>query len=573
MIFLFIITIANTDFWETEQQKDFEVILLDLENLKNNPIDLNTADLKDLVKIPFLKVADCLRIIGYREKFGLFESVDDLYKIGGLDKALIEEICPYVAVKIKPIKWKSLQNRLRIQKDIKESGSAEYYTKTTLDINDDKIFLITERDPYETSPIDYYSAGIVVDEGKRRFALGKYNLDFGSGVMLSSVGSFFQGVDFRMLTGERGIMPYTSVIENGGFFGAALSDSLFLDYCLFYSNQKLDGRVDTLGYAWSFDESGNHIDSSSIARKDRIREEIFGYNLQYYKNNIQLSQRTYWSDYEPPFVCKDSLTEFYGKNYWLGGMEIKYYAEQFLVFAEICRSFQNRLGGVFGWSGLMPYNFEFNLATKYFNPGFYAPKGIEAEKDYLGTYFDLTNCSRLIEAGTTLNIYTNNAADTSHYDLRLKFAKTLGIAETKIQFRWLYREIYKELSGSRVFLRIRPKKFLYLDLRLEDKYVYEDTLKNGIFGGIELGLETKVITTKIRYGIFDIDNYSARIYVYEPDLPGIVNNRMVYGKGNYGFIYLVLKPIKNIDIGIKYFAMEKDSLTQHISAHLDTKLK
>lgn len=572
MVLIFIITIINTYFWETEEQKDFEALLLDLENLKHNPIDINTADLNDLIKIPFLKVADCLRIIGHREKFGLFESVDDLYKIAGLDRALVEEIKPYVSVKIKPVKWKGIQNRLRAQKDINEAYSEEYYTRTTIDVNDYRVFLVTEKDPYEDSFLDYYSAGVVISEDKRKFALGKYNLDYGSGVMLSSVGSFFQSTEFRLLTQERGIIPYTSAIENGGFFGAALSDSLFLNYCLFYSHQKLDGRIDTAGYARSFDPSGDHVDSASIAHKDRIGEEIFGYNLEFHNNNIQLSQRTYWSEYEPPFVCEDSMTGFYGRNYWLTGIETKYYAEQFLVFAEFCRSFQNRVGGLFGWTGLLPYNFEFNLATKYFNPGFYAPKGVEAEKDYLGAYFVLGNSSRFINASTALNIYTDNSADSSNYDLRLNLSRQLGIAKTEIQFRWLYQETNKELSSSRIFLRIKPKRFLYLDLRLADKYIYEDTLKNGIFGSIELGLETKIINAKFRYGIFDTDSYNARVYVYEPDLPGIINNRTLYGKGNYGFVYLSFKPVKAIKISFKYFAIDKDSLNQRIGVQLDTKI-
>ncbi|MGB9720673.1 MAG: ComEA family DNA-binding protein [bacterium] len=572
MIFFLIITVVNTDFFETEQQKDFEIILLELENLKNNPVDLNTANLQELAKIPFLKVTDCLRIIGYREKYGLFESVDDLLIIKGLDPGLIELIKPYVAVKTKPMKWKGVQNRVRFQKTLQNDKSEEYYSRTTVDVNDYRIFLVTEKDPYETSILDYYSAGILIDEGKRRFALGNYNLDFGSGVMLSSIGSFFQGVDFRMLTSERGIIPYTSAIENGGFFGAALSDTIFLNYCLFYSNQKLDGRIDTSGYARSFDQSGNHIDSASIAHRDRIREEIFGYNLRYKISDIQLSQRTYWAGYEPAFVCVDSMTGFYGKKYWLSGVEAKYYAEQFVIFAEIVRSFQNRLGSVFGWSGLLPYNFEFNIASKYFNPGFYAPKGAEAEKDYLGAYFDLSNHSRLIDAGTTINIHTNNDADTNNYDIRLNFGKTLGITEAKIQFHWLYQEDHKELSGSKVFVRIKPRKFFYLDLRLEDKYSYEDILRKGIFGGIELGLETKIVSVKTRYGMFETDAYSTRIYVYEPDLPGIINNRMVYGKGSYGFILLGIRPVKKINISLKYLAMSKDSMICHIGTQVDIKL-
>lgn len=571
MTVFFIFATLNQNFFEIEQEKDLETILFELEQLKNNPIDINTADLQQLSKIPFLKIPDCLKIIGYREKYGLYESIDDLLKIKGIDKGLVDLIRPYISVKVKPVKWKGLESRIRTQKDLNKSRSEEYYTRTIFAINDYKLFVVTEKDPYELSLLDYYSTGILIEEEKRKFAIGNFNLDFGSGAMLSSTGSFFQSTDFRILTRERGIIPYTSTSENGGFFGTAISDSLFLNYCLFYSNLKLDGRIDTSGYARSFDPSGNHIDSASIARKDRIREEIFGYNIIYKKENLQLSQSSYWSNYDPAFVGSDSTTDFYGRSYFLSGLGCKYNGDGFILFSEFVRSFQNRLGIIFGWSGILPYNFDFNLAGKYFNPGFYAPKGAEAENDYVGLYFELNNHSYIIDAGTALNIYTNNQADTNNYDLRLNIGKNFGIAEIRLKFRWLYREENKELTGSRVFLRLKPKKFFYLDIRLEDRYAYEDILKNGLFGGIEFGLELKSASIKTRFGEFDTDSYSTRIYVYEPDLPGIINNRMLYGKGRYGFLYLGLKPLKNINLFLKYSVIEKDSITNHIGAQIETK--
>ncbi len=571
-IFIFLLfSTLNQELFEIEQEKDFESILDELENLKNNPIDLNTANLIELAKIPFLKPADCFKIIGHREIFGKFETVDDLLKIKGFDRAFVDLIRPYVTVKMKPIKWKGVQSRFRFQKEAGKNGSEEYYTKNIFAINDYKIFLVTEKDPYESSFLDYYSTGVLIDEGKRKFALGNYNLDFGSGIILSSTGTFFQGTDFRLLTREHGLMPYTSTMENGGFFGAALSDTLFINYALFYSNQKLDGRVDTSGYARSFDPSGDHTDSASRAHKDRIREEMLGYNIRYTVENILLSQTTYWSGYEPSFCCSDSTIDFYGKSYFMSGFNLNYYTDRFILFAEIARSFQNRLGSVFGWVGLLPYNFEFNLAGKYFNPGFYAPKGAEADEDYIGLYFDLNNNSHIIDAGTTINIYTDNQADTNRYDFRLNLGKRVSLAEININLRWLYRENCKEISGSRIFLRVKPKRLLYFDLRLEEKYAYEDILKRGLFGGVEAGIDTRFFTAKMRLGLFDTDSYSTRIYVYEPDLPGIINNRMVFGKGRYGFVLLSLKPLKNISFTIKSAFVEKDSLIKNIKTQLDTK--
>uniref|UniRef100_A0A7V3RH26 Helix-hairpin-helix domain-containing protein n=1 Tax=candidate division WOR-3 bacterium TaxID=2052148 RepID=A0A7V3RH26_UNCW3 len=571
LIFLFL-TIINYDFFESEQAKDFQTILSELEFLRNNPIDLNTAHLEELTRIPFLTIPDILRIIEYREKEGLFESITDLKKIKGFDRSLLNLIQPYITVRRKGVKLKGFQSRIRFQKEPGKDRSEEYYTKTTLFTSDSKIYLLTEKDPYESSPIDFYSAGILIDEGKRKFVLGNYNLDFGSGIMLSSTGSFFQSTDFRILSGERGILPYTSTIENGGFFGAALSDTLFLNYCLFYSHQKLDGAIDDSGYARSFDPSGSHIDSASNARKDRIKEEIFGYNISYSNDNIRLGNRTYWSNYEPAFVCSDSTKNFYGKKYQLHGLDIKYLSEKFIFFTEIGHSFQNKFAGVAGWSGLFPYNFDFNIAVKYFDRGYYAPKGVDSDNDYIGLYFDLKNHSLPVDAGTSINIYTDCDADTNNYDLRFNIKKLLSFFEVTTSFRWYYRNNIKKLSGSRISLRIMPENFLSFNVRCEEKYAYNDTLDRGIFGSIEIGVEKEFITGIVRYSLFETDSYSARIYTYEPDLPGIINNHLFYGEGRYGFLYFSLKPLKGIRTSFKYSFLKKESINIHLGAQIDLRL-
>lgn len=572
MINLLLLFLLNVEIFETEETRDFEIIVKEFESLKISPLDINTAAQEDLMKIPYLTITDCLKIIGYRQKYGPFSSVEDLSNIPGLDQITVNRIKPYMTIKAKPFKLENLTTRIRFKKTLKETKSEEYYTRSQAVFNEYNIFLITEKDPYESSFFDYYASGLLIDEGKRRFAFGKYDLDLGSGVILSSVGSFFQSTDFRMITSERGIIPYTSTIENSGFFGAALSDSLFLNYTLFYSNQKLDGRIDSLGYARSFDETGKHIDSLSINRKDCINEELWGYDIKYHLPNILIANRAYLCNYNPPFVCEDSFSQFYGKNFWITGLGAKYFGDYFVLFTEVARAYKNRLGGLFGFSGLFPYNLDFNIAGKYFPLGFYSPKGIEADNDFLGLTIDVNHNSKLANLGANLNINNQTEEDSSRYDLRLNFEKGLGILNSKFQMRWRYVENTMELSGSKIFLRLAPIKIVYFDLRLEEKYIYDDTLQKGIFAGFELGIDFKKFESKIRYGVFNTDSYASRIFVYEPDLPGVINNRMLYEKGQYGLIYLGLKPINKVILSFKFSAIEKDSLTQQIGAQFDLKL-
>ncbi|GAH42406.1 unnamed protein product [marine sediment metagenome] len=77
----------------------------------------------------------------------------------------------------------------------------------------------------------------------------------------------------------------------------------------------------------------------------------------------------------------------------------------------------------------------------------------------------------------------------------------------------------------------------------------------------------------MRYGIFNTDSYAARIYVYEADLPGIIHNRMLYYKGNYGFIYISFKPIDMLKVGLKYSVVNRDTLLlKKLGCQIDLRL-
>jgi hypothetical protein len=140
----------------------------------------------------------------------------------------------------------------------------------------------------------------------------------------------------------------------------------------------------------------------------------------------------------------------------------------------------------------------------------------------------------------------------------------------RVNVRRRYRAERKDLSGSEVLLRLMITRSLFFDLRFEEKSVYNEQVESGIFGALEIGLDFKKLDIRARYGIFDTDSYAARIYAYEIDLPGIVNNRMLYGKGNYGFVYVSVRPLQQIKVGMKYSAVYRDSIAdKQIGGQID----
>jgi hypothetical protein len=571
VITIALVFLIGGNIFETEDPRNFEALLDGLEELRDNPIDLNTAGYDDLGRIPYLTLSDIVKIIDHRQRFGYFDRVRDLLKVPGFNRTLLEMIEPYLRISIRKFKFKAGSIRVRGQQTLTRTGSEELYTATKTRWNDYRLTLITEQDPYESSYLDYLACGLTVNEDFRTFAFGKYDLDLGSGILFSSIGTFFQGLDFQMISHERGIIPYSSTRENGGLFGAALSDSLWIKYTVFYSHQKLDGRVDSLGRAWSLDESGEHADSASRLRQDRIQEELFGYDLKQDLGGVRLSQTTYWCGYAPAFVTEDSFRRFYGDRFWMTGLDLRHAGPGYALFGEIARADRNRIGGLFGFSAGFPY-IDFNLAGKYFPDGFYSPKGIEADNGRCQLSLLAGDRSPVADLSVGLNLTENLAEDSTRYDCRINLGRAIGWFDAKLILRWLFDEKFLTLNASRAAIRFQPRNPLYFELRIEDKnYNATDPTQRGVFGALEAGLDLKHWAARIRYGLFDTDSYATRIIAYEPGLPGTVNNRVLYNRGGYGFLLMTFRPADPVALNVKLSVLERDSLSCHIGGQVDVK--
>ncbi len=561
LFILLLAAVVDDVVFETEQIIDFELILNDLEYLRVHPLDINRAGVGDLAKIPFLSLNDAIKIVDYRAEHGPYASLDDLTNIPGFGRSLIDALAPFLAVRAKAAAVRRVNARARLQSSLPASrSSAECYTRTNILFDEYRVYTVTERDPYEDRFFDHFAAGLIIDEGKRTFALGKYNLDIGAGAMLSPVGSFFRGMDFRIMLNERGVVPFTSTAEDGGFFGAALSDSFLIRYTLFYSNQKLDGSVDSLGFARSLDPSGEHVDSLSLSRRDRINEEIRGLDLRYRSDDLLIAGRAYLCTYEPGFAAEDSTEDLYGHEFFMAGAEFRYFGDNYVIFSEIARSFRDRVGGLFGISTAFPFC-DVNVCGKYFPRGFYSPKGIEAVPDRAGGTLDLKHHSSIVDVGFSLTLDNELDEDTAKQDLRLSFEKRIGMLDARVLLRRRYRGEAVDLSGSEVLLRLMAARYFFLDLRFEERTVYEEEAQRGLFVALEAVVDMKRWDARVRYGVFDTDTYASRIYAYEIDLPGVVNNRMLYYKGTYGFAYVSVRALENVKVTAKYSVVNREAVS------------
>ena len=61
-------------------------------------ININTADKKDLIKLPKIGAVTAERIIRFRDDFGSFETLDDLMKIKGIGPKTLEKLKHHITL-------------------------------------------------------------------------------------------------------------------------------------------------------------------------------------------------------------------------------------------------------------------------------------------------------------------------------------------------------------------------------------------------------------------------------------------------------------------------------------------
>ena len=60
-----------------------------------HPLDVNTASAEDLDKLPGIGLKTAQRIIDYRQSYGQFRSLNDIGKVKGVSRMILDKIAQY----------------------------------------------------------------------------------------------------------------------------------------------------------------------------------------------------------------------------------------------------------------------------------------------------------------------------------------------------------------------------------------------------------------------------------------------------------------------------------------------
>ena len=567
---------------DSDEDIDFEELLENYIFFSENPININSEDVMQLVELRLLSVC----------YYGDFLFLEELEMVEGFDEQTLAIIRPVVYVGKDQSKDKLTLNKMarygkhqivgRYEQILEKQQGYEPY--------DDSLLLAKPNSRYLGSPQKYQlkytynyrnriRAGFVLkkDAGELFFTdkvsdtiqallgknyrkgfdffgfhlyakdlgivkaavLGDYQLAFGQGLTMWSGLSFGKaGAGSSVMKQGRGIIPKGSASEYAFMRGTAvtLGGGPFRG-TVFYSNRWIDANVsvfDTIDnelaeFVSSLQETGYHRTIGELQDRHAIRQQVIGGHLSYAMNHFEVGYTAHHTWLSAPLQLRPShYNQFYfqGQRLTNQGVDFKYVKGKYALFGEVAMSMNFDSTALAGVSvGSMTLSRFAGLVGLTIKPAGYLNFTL-MYRDFGRAYQNLF--SNAFGEGSRnqgqRGIYLGVEAAPAPYWHILAYAD-------QFQFTWLTSQVYAPSRGHDYYLRIDfhfCNKAEYAHYRNDD-----GTNEHGYFlcQDIAYKPENKPFSLTFRYAIFDAKDYNARIYTYESDILYSFSVPALYGKG------------------------------------------
>ena len=387
---------------DSDDDIDYEDLLDSYIFLSENPIDLNSDGVVQLVELHLISAFQFEEVKKYRRYYGDFLFLDEVEMVEGFDEQTLEIIRPLVTIGHDKDRDKLTFKKMARYGKHQILGRYEQVLEKQqgyLPI-DDSALLAKPNSRYLGSPqklqfrytYNYRNrirAGITVEKDageifftdkvsdtiqallgknyRRGFdfigfhlyakdlgivkaaVLGDYQLSFGQGLTMWSGMSFGKaGAGSSLMKQGRGITPKTSASEYAYMRGAAVTLGAGpFSGTVFYSHRWVDANVsvaDTLDEAElvsSLQETGYHRTIGELQDRHAIRQQIVGGHLAYAIAHFEVGYTAQHTWLNVPLELRPShYNQFYfqGKSLTNQGIDFKYVKGKYAVFGEMAMS-------------------------------------------------------------------------------------------------------------------------------------------------------------------------------------------------------------------------------------------
>jgi len=398
-----------------DRRTDVGLIIEDLENLAETPININSTNETELSRLYVLNDIQIGKLLKYIREFGPAYSIFELNSIDGLTPEILTKIAPFIyfGEKEKPdqkfadtFKYTKQQLILRglgtLQKakgyQIKDDGSTpyegnqyRYYARYRFEAGDKiSVGFTAEKDPGEAfftgsnkNGFDFYSGHVSanINATIENITVGDFLVRSGQGLVLWQEYSMGKSENISNISKtNRGIRPFTSVEENLYFRGIATTLK-FGDakLSLYYSNKKDDGNLVTIDSTNSFftslQTSGYHRTANEIEDKNAIRNQNTGAILTWNLNHLKIGTTFSHQHFDLPFIRSSQLYnqyKFRGTDNFTSGIDYLFSKGKYQLFGEAALSKSKGKAILQGGVAQVQDQLSFSFLFRHFDKDYHA---------------------------------------------------------------------------------------------------------------------------------------------------------------------------------------------------------
>ena len=561
---------------ELSQMEDFVEYYA---HLREHPLCLNECDAEDLRQLGILNAWQIESLLHYRQSYGNIVSWKELVDfVKGFDEETVHKLQPFCTLEREETPGAASGAASKHQL-LFRYGRSLYRTKAYRDQKykgepQDFLFKYTgsfsphlqwgfaaqqdKGEAFSKQGFDAYAGYLSVkDKGfLKNLTLGNFRVEWGYNLHTGMTGGFYGSLQADLLqSAGGGIKGYASGAEYGYLQGAAASFQLPENWQAeaFFSSRKIDGAVsedtDEADNFWDFitalPESGYHRTEAEIEKKESILWQVGGLKVEkdFAHGRIGgiLSTYRFGGRYNP---LSDKI-QGAALSVSAPGANASLYAQYLFgkwhLYGEYAWSFPQGMALLQGVQWKACETFAFSAVYRHYN------------RTYYSSYAQVPNSRPVTEpkAGKTmhevewqacgdfphhlhLNVSGAFSAQRKHPDLPFYgFSLRAKLWHEGRRFTPALSVFYGQ-SQTRAGLSLRASLKMVFDNGITAESRLENrNLTQGLLLLQDLGYRTAKGHFQIRFRmvLFDVKDYSNRIYAYEPDVLYAASAPAFYGRG------------------------------------------
>lgn len=552
---------------DMEDVEEWNVLMEELRNIHDNPININTATVEQLKALPFLSESQIEEIHAYIYLHGAMETLGELRMLYLMDETTLRwmRIFTYAGEE---------------KKDNKKGGKVNHDISTRVDIPlyYRKGYMV--KDGYVGNPLyqrvkynlenkkfsagvrmekdggeryfDYYGAYFMLkDMGKvKKAVIGDYRLSFGEGLVVG-MGKWYSK-SIPSMKSKNSVSAMKSMDEYNYLRGAAVMLDITNDcnITFFGSYRQMDATLDDKGNVRTIVKGGYHRSKTENNKKNNVSSTLGGINIYWRHKQFYTGITGYLQYFSRSLLPGDEVyRRFYpkGKLFSVLGGNYGWDAYRWSIAGET--AFSEEKKGIATLNRLLwKINRKYTLSAlqRYYSKEYFSHlEGAFAESSYASN-----------ENGAMINVNANPMNGLTckcyvdffyNYWPRYRINHSSSGQECMMEIDYKHNETHRlearysmkrkdESQGTKVHHRLKLKWHTFFSSKYSMHTVgMMHTVGDNKGWGIQEYAHLSPFVKKIKLSgvvsYFHTDTFDSRISMYEPSLYNTVSFMQFYGHG------------------------------------------